>query len=206
MNWNWKFQTNVFVYIVASCLFVVGSILFIPHLSTSNSLYEIGVLTFIIGSVLYCFGSMQLLLANFQSISPNYQLLVPESKPLDFDLAVSFCRNTAGIISGLLFIIGSVALWPTFGQCAAPVAGWAYICGSCLGVVNYAWLLFLLQMKSWRFSFLKLLTLLSLLSTIGFIISSGYLLSGGKRPVVNSFAVLSGSILSLLSSILVYEL
>ena len=203
---NWKFHLNVCFYILGSCLFIIGSILFHPHFSAISSLYKTGVLTFTFGSILFSFASVQQLLTDFQSFKPDQDVLINESKPLDMDLAVSFCRNTIGSISGVLFIIGSVAFWPSYGHGGALVGNWLYRCGASLGVVNSIWLLIRLQTKSSKFSILKLITLLSLLGSIGFLVGGGYFLYGGKYDIQGSFAWLSGSIAFLLSSVIIYKL
>ncbi|CAF2985074.1 unnamed protein product [Rotaria sp. Silwood2] len=122
------------------------------------------------------------------------------------DLAISICRNTIGIVSGLLFAIGSVVFWPTFGHCGTLVGNWMYRCGASLGVVNNMWQLIRLQMKSATVTMMKLLSLLSLLGSIGFLVGGGYFLAGGKHDTEGSFAWLAGSLAFLLSSILTYKL
>lgn len=203
---NWKYHLNSFLYIIGSCLFIVGSILFHPHFSTAESLYKTGIFTFTFGSILFCSASLQQLFANFQSIKPNQNILIDEVKPFDIYLAASFCRNTIGSISGLLFIIGSVAFWPSYGHDGAIVGNWFYRCGASFGVVNSIWMLVLEHTKSPRFSMLKLMTLLSLFGSIGFLIGGAYFLYGGTHDVEGSFAWLSGSIAFLLSSLLIYVL
>jgi hypothetical protein len=203
---NWKFHLNALAYITGSCLFITGSILFHPHFSTVSSSYKAGVLTFTFGSALFCFASLQQLLANFQNIKTNQEVLVDESKPFDIDMAVSFCRNTIGSISGLLFIIGSIAFWPSFGHCGALVGNWFYRCGATFGVINSIWLFVRQQTKSSKFSIGKLMTIMSLLGSIGFLIGGAFFLYAGKHDVEGSFGWLSGSIAFLLSSLLIYKL
>ncbi len=144
---NWKFHTNVFFYIIGSCLFIIGSILFHPSISRIDSFYKAGVLAFTCGSILFGYSSLQQLLSNFQSISSNDRLLDNETPALDTDSAISLCRNTIGSISSLLFTIGSVAFWPTYGHSGAIVDNWWYRCGASFGVVSSMWLLIQLQIK-----------------------------------------------------------
>lgn len=197
---NWKFHVNVFIYIIGSFLFIVGSIFFHPHFSSIDSFYKAGVLTFTFGSILFCFGSFQQLIANFQNISSN------DATPFDIDSAISLCRNTIGTINGFLFAIGSVAFWPTYGHSGAIVGNWLYRCGASLGVVSCMWLLIRLQMKSTKFTMMKLVTILSLFGSIGFLIGGGFFLVGGSHDIEGSFAWVAGSIAFLLSSLLIYKL
>ncbi|CAM4801444.1 unnamed protein product [Rotaria magnacalcarata] len=204
---NWKLHVNIFLYIIGSCLFIIGSILFHPHFSKTDSLYKTGVLTFTFGSILFGLGSLQQLLANFRSISSNNnELLINEAKPFYMDLAISICRNTIGSVNGFLFTIGSVAFWPTYGHCGSLVGNWMYRCGAFLGVVNSMWQLIRLQMKSTAMTTMKLLALLSLLGSIAFLVGGGYFLIGGKHDIEGSFVWLAGSVTFLLSSILTYKL
>ncbi len=203
---NWKFHINVFFYIMGSCLFIVGSIFFHPHISHMESFYKAGVLAFTFGSILFGFGSLQQLAANFQSISSNDRSLIDETTSFDIDTAISICRNTIGSISGLLFAIGSAAFWPNYGHFGDIVGNWLYRCGATLGVVSCMWLLIRLQMKSTKFTMMKLVTILSLFGSIGFLIGGGFFLAGDKYDIEGSFAWLAGSIAFLLSSILTYKL
>ncbi len=204
---NWKFHVNVFFYIIGSCLFIVGSIFFHPHISRIDSLYKTGVLTFTFGSILFCFGSLQQLIANFQSISStDDRSLINQTTSFDIDSAISFCRNTIGSINGLLFAIGSVAFWPTYGHAGNIVGNWLYRCGASLGVVSCMWLIIRLQVKSTKFTMMKLVTILSLFGSIGFLVGGGFFLAGEKYDIEGSFAWLAGSIAFLLSSLLVYTL
>jgi hypothetical protein len=203
---NWKFHLNAFAYIIGSFLFIIGSISFHPHFSTVSSWYKAGVLTFTFGSILFCFASIQQLLTNFQTIKPKENDLINESKQIDVELAISFCRNTIGSISGLLFTIGSVAFWPSYGHCGALVGNWLYRCGASLGVISSIWSLVRQQMNSSQITILKLVTGLSLLGSIGFLIGGGYFLYAGKHDTEGSFGWLSGSIAFLLSSLLIYKL
>jgi len=203
---DWKFHLNAFLYIIGSCLFIIGSVLFYPHFSTISSLYKTGVLTFTFGSILFSFASLQQLLTSFQSLNPTQDISNNKSQPFNTDLAISFCRNTIGSISGFLFIIGSVAFWPNYGHGGALVGNWLYRCGASLGVVNSMWFLIQQQMKSSKFSLLKLMTLLSLLGSIGFLVGGGCFLYGGKYDIEGSLAWLSGSISFLLASLIIYKL
>jgi hypothetical protein len=185
----------------------VGSIFFHPQISRIDPFYKIGVSAFTFGSILFCFGSFQQLIANFQSISSNDdRSLINETTSFDIDSAISLCRNTIGSISGSLFAIGSVAFWPTYGHSGAIVGNWLYRCGASLGVVSCMWLLIRLQVKSTKFTMMKLVTILSLFGSIGFLIGGGFFLASGKHDMEGSFAWLAGSIAFLLSSLLIYKL
>jgi hypothetical protein len=143
---------------------------------------------------------------NFQSIPSNDGLLINETTSFDIDSAISLCRNTIGSISALLFTIGSVAFWSTYGHFGDIVGNWMYRCGASLGVVSCMWLLIRLQMKSTKFTMMKLVTILSLCGSIGFLIGGGFFLAGEKYDIEGSFAWLAGSIAFLLSSLLIYKL
>lgn len=204
---NWKFHINTLFYIIGSCLFVVGSIFFHPDLSHHDSLYKSGVLAFTIGSFLFWFASFQQLFANFQSISSNEDRpLVNKTISFDIDLAVSFCRNTIGCISGFVFVLGSLAFWPTFGHSGTIVGNWLYRCGAIFGAVSSMWYLIRLQLKSTKFTMMKLVTLLSLFGSIFFLIGGGLFLAGGKYNTAASFGWLAASISFLLSSLFIYKL
>jgi hypothetical protein len=204
---NWKFHVNTFFYIIGSCLFIVGSIFFHPHIARIDLFYKIGVLTFTFGSILFCFGSFQQLIANFQSISTNDDRpLISDTKSFDIDSAISLCRNTIGSVSGLLFAVGSVAFWPTYGHCGTLVGNWLYRCGATLGVMSCMWLLIRLQVKSTKFTMMKLVTILSLFGSIGFLIGGGFSLAGEKHDAEGSFSWLAASVTFLLSSLLIYKL
>jgi hypothetical protein len=203
---NWKFHLNAGLYIIGSCLFIIGSILFHPHFSVTSSLYKTGVLCFTFGSIFFCFASLQQLIANFRSITVKKTDLIEDSRLFDMDLAVSFCRDTIGSISGLLFSIGSVAFWPGYGHGGALVGNWLYRCGATLGVISSTWSLIRQQIKSSKFSILKLLTLMSLFGSIGFLIGGAYFLYSGKHDTEGSFGWLTGSIAFFLSSVLIYKL
>lgn len=204
---NWKFHINTLFYIIGSCLFIMGSIFFHPDISSIVSYYKTGVLTFTFGSILFFLGSLQQLIINFQNIcSNNDRSLINESISIDIDTAISFCRNTIGCINGFLFAVGSVAFWPNYGHCGALVGNWLYRCGATLGLISCIWFLIRLQMKSNKFTIMKLITILSLFGSIGFLIGGGFFLASGKYDVEGSFAWLAGSIAFLLSSVLIYKL
>ena len=203
---NFPSHLNAFFYIAGSCLFIVGSILFHPHYSATLALYKTGVCTFTLGSLLFGLAALQQLLKNFQSISSEHDGLINECKPFDMDLAVSLCRDTIASISGLLFIVGSAAFWPSFAHGGALVGNWLYRCGASLGVVNSLWSLIRLQKKSAWFSTLKVMALLSLLGSIGFLIGGVYFLCGDEYDAQGSYGWLFGSIAFLLSSALIYGL
>ncbi|CAF1170298.1 unnamed protein product, partial [Didymodactylos carnosus] len=78
--------------------------------------------------------SFQQLLTNFRSISStnDAEPLVETSNEKIQDLAVSICRNTLSVVNGLLFTIGSVAFWPSYGHCGALVGNWFYRTGAVL--------------------------------------------------------------------------
>ena len=203
---NWKLHANVLFYIIGSCLFIIGSIFFHPQISRIDPLYKIGVLTFTFGSILFCFASFQQLVTNFQSVTSNdSRSCLDETTSLDIDSALSLCRNTIGSISGFLFAVGSVGFWPTYGHCGAIVGNWLYRCGATLGVLSCMCLLIRLQVKSIRFTMMKLVTILSLLGSVGFLIGGGFFLSTG-HDAEGSLAWLAGSIAFLLSSLLIYKL
>lgn len=203
---NWKFHCNALFYIISSGLFIIGSILFHPHFSVTSSLYKTGVLVFTFGSILCSLASLQQLLSSFQTLTPTSKTLLDESKPFGVDLAVSFCRDTIGSISGLLFAVGSVAFWPSYGHGGALVGNWLYRCGASLGVVSSVWSLIRQQQASSTVSVLKLMALMSLLGSIGFLIGGGFFIYGGKYDAQGSFAWLSGSVAFLVSSLLIYKL
>ena len=203
---NWKLHCNALLYIIGSCLFVSGSILFHPHFSSTVSLYKTGVLMFTFGSALFCLASLQQLLGNFRTITPTSDTLLDESNQFAMDLAVSFCRDTIGSISGLLFTVGSVAFWPSYDHGGALVGNWLYRCGASLGVVSSTWSLIRQQQASSTVSVLKLMSFMSLLGSIGFLIGGGFFLYGGKHDVQGSFAWLSGSLAFLASSLFIYKL
>ena len=203
---NFQSHLNALFYIAGSCLFIIGSVLFHPHYSGTLALYKTGVCTFTLGSLLFGLAALQQLLKNFRSASSKGDGLIDEPKAFDTDLAVSFCRGTIASISGLLFVVGSAAFWPSFAHGGALVGNWLYRCGASLGVVNSLWSLIRLQSKSTRFSTLKAMALLSLLGSIGFLIGGAYFLFGGKYDAQGSFGWLFGSIAFLLSSALIYGL
>lgn len=204
---NWKHHVNIFFYIIGSCLFIVGSIFFYPQISRIDPLYKVGVLTFTIGSILFCLGAFQQLISDFQNISSNKDgSLINETVSFDIDLAISLCRSTIGSISGFLFAIGSAAFWPTYGHCGAIVGNWLYRCSAILGVVSCIWLLIRLQLESTKFTMMKLVTILSLLGSTGFLIGGGFFLAGEQHDAEGSLGWVVGSISFLLSSLLVYKL
>jgi hypothetical protein len=86
------------------------------------------------------------------------------------------------------------------------VGNWLYRCGATLGFMSSTWLLIRLQMKSTKFTMMKLVTFLSLCGSIGFLIGGGFFLAHGKHGAEGSFSWLAGSISFLLSSLLVYKL
>ena len=203
---DWKFHTTVLLDIISSILFIIGSIFFHPYFSYSDSFEKAGVVTFAIGSVLFCMTSLRQLKADFHSISAISSESTALVKVLDIDLAMSFCRNTIGSINGFLFAIGSLAFWPTFGGSGTIVGNWLCRCGSILGIISSVWLLIRLQMKSTKFTTMKLITILSLLCSINFFIGGVfYLLKGNHNDAFSIFWLL-GSIAFLFSSLFVYKL
>ncbi|UJR13889.1 hypothetical protein I4U23_000896 [Adineta vaga] len=140
------------------------------------------------------------------NLCSSENVLTNETRLPDMDLAVSLCRNTIGIISGCLFIIGSIAFWPSFGHGGALVGNWLYRCGASLGVINSLWYLIREQMKSFKYTLSKLMIVLSLFGSVGFLIGGGYFLYGGKYDSEGSFAWLAGSISFLFSSLIIYKI
>ncbi|CAF1069398.1 unnamed protein product [Adineta steineri] len=206
ININWKLHTNILLNIVGSILFIIGSIFFHPHFSVTNSLYKTGVLTFVFGSVLFYFSSLQQLFMCFQNLEPSKAGVVNDSKPLDLDLAISFCRHTLGCCSGILFIVGSAAFYPTYGHCGVLVGNWLFRCGATLSVLSYVWFLIREQMKSSKFSLVKLVVFIALLGSIGFLIGGAFFLAGPDYASHGSFAWVAGSVVFLLSSVMLYKL
>jgi hypothetical protein len=202
---NWTFHLNASFYIIGSCLFIVGSILFHPHFSVTSILYKTGVLTFTFGSVLFGVAALQQLIGDFQRLSANSNVLREPSNSIDTDVAVSFCRNTIGSISGLLFTLGSIAFWPSYEHAGALVGNWLYRCGATLGLISSFWSL-IRQQHPCRYSTLKLMTLLSLFGSIGFLIGGAFFLYGGAYDMQGSLAWLAGSLSFLCSSLLIYKL
>ena len=201
---NWKFRLNTCLCIIGPCLLIIGSTLFHPHFSTTTSLYKTGVVSFTSGCFLLCCASLIQLVFNFKNIKPGQSILIDESQSFDMDLAVSLCRNTIGSISCLLFVVGSAAFWPSFGDGGALVGNWFYRFGASLGALNSMWLLIREPTKSLKISILKLMGFLSLLGSIGFLIGGVYFLRGGNDDAIGAFSWLSGSIAILLSSLLLY--
>ena len=203
---HWKLHLNILLYVSGSCLFIIGSVLFHPHFSAVSSLYQTGVLTFTIGSCLFAVASLQQLHNNFRSVYSSENILSDDNQSLNMDLAVSFCRNTIGSVSGFLFIVGSIAFWPSFGHGGALVGNWLYRCGASLSLLNSLWALIREQMKLSKYTLLKLMILLSLFGAIGFLVGGGYFLYGGKYDSEGSYSWLAGSISYLLSSLIIYKL
>lgn len=201
-----RFHLNALSYIIGSCFFLVGSILFHPRFINDLTLYKLGILSFGSGSVLFFFAAMQQLLTDFRKVSADTRILSSTITKLDIDLAVSLCRNTMATIAGALYVIGSIALWPYFSSSGTLVGNWLYRLGSIISLLSALWSLIRQQQKLSTVSISKLMTFCSFLGSLGFLIGGNFFLAGKSYGLHACVIWISGSTAFLISSLLIYEI
>eukprot|EP00050_Salpingoeca_kvevrii_P008812 m.305249 g.305249 ORF g.305249 m.305249 type:complete len:290 (-) comp17649_c0_seq1:29-898(-) len=154
---------NGALYISASVLFVIGSVLFYPDYTETDE--RLGVWLFVIASVMFLVGSLQDLHDISASILRNrvdqaltsYALLGlsedmerPQSGPLAmsegcftvlFNQPFHIRRYIMGIftIGNVLFVLGSCLFFPRFGEKFERGGIWLFVAGSILFVLGTAW-------------------------------------------------------------------
>ena len=202
---HFAFHLNAAFYICGSVLFLFGSILFHPNFLVDEHLYRTAVSFFAIGSLLFLLAPSQQLLDDFRAVIFKPLTLSTETNVFNVDLAISLCRNTSGILGGILFLVGSAAFWPSFGSSGALVGNWLYRFGSIFALFSSLGSLIRQQEQNPSITVSKVLTFFSFLGSLGFIIGGAFFLAGKPYGVHGCVSWALGSVVFLLSSLLIYK-
>lgn len=120
-----QFASALF-YAGGTLLLIPGTALFLPRFSSQVDLFKLGV-------ALLVAATTQLLFAAISDESLLFRMklrarsALQVQKPETVDLIVTH----AYFVGGLLFTLGSIAFWPSFGENVGLAGNWLYRFGSC---------------------------------------------------------------------------
>ena len=197
---DWNFHLNAMFYVIGSGLFIAGSVMFHPEFSVKIILYKMAVSFFIFGSFLFLCAAVQQLFNDFRRVHQLSDNILNGNQRTMIDLSFSISQNTTSMINGVLFVIGSVGFWPEFGTGGSLVGNWFYRCASTLTLLNS--ICSLIRQRKEKF---KLMTIMSLIGAVGFLMGGGFFLKGENFNQYGSFAWIIGSSAFFVSALLLYK-
>jgi len=132
---SWSMLILIWAYIIGSVLFVGGCILFHPYFSYDILFYKLSVAMFIVGSSLFLFGAVYEWQTSYHQLLKYNPYVLLEDQIQKKGLsptfllenhAVDLTRSTVNLINGVLFVTGSAAFWPSFGDGGVLLGNWCF--------------------------------------------------------------------------------